>query len=44
MREYTTLIEFFFKRKVENFDQYAEGIEQLLYLSNLKLIDIDING
>lgn len=43
MREYSTLIEFFLHRKVQNLDDYAEGVEQLYYLSHLKLIDVDLN-
>ena len=43
MKEYITLIEFFLKKRVSNLDEYAEGIEQLIYLSNMKLIDIIIS-
>jgi hypothetical protein len=42
MLEYSTLIEFYFHKKVKTIDEYCEYLEKLRYLSDVKVLNIQI--
>lgn len=44
MIEYSTLIEYYFKKKVTTLDEYAEYYQKLKFLADAKVIDISFNS